>query len=165
MTWPAAALVAEGALSAALALVGAYISFLAVLLLAAMYRARLLRLRRAVSGKIRPTLDSALVAFLAGGTDISVFRQYIASHPADIAESILRFQTTVVGSARDRLCGLALSLGLVEAWCRQSRSRNVIRRRTAFANLAFACVFEPCRRVAGDLLLDALKDCDEEVRL
>ena len=165
MTWPAVALVAQGALDAALALVGAYISFLGMLLLAAMYRARSLRLRRAESGKIRPTLDSAMVAFLAGGTDISVFRQYIKSHPADIAESILRFQTAVAGSARDRLCGLALSLGLVEAWCQQGRSHNVMRRRAAFANLAFACVFEPCRRVAGDLLLDALKDCDEEIRL
>jgi HEAT repeat protein len=41
----------------------------------------------------------------------------------------------------------------------------VILRRAAFANLAFACVYEPCRRVAGDQVLEALNDDDEEVRL
>ena len=165
MTWAAASLVAQGALYAALALVGAYILFLVVLLLAVMRRAGSLRARRAASGQIRPTLQSALVSFLAGGTDDSVFRQYIRSRPADIAESILRFQTTVGGSARDRLCGLALDLGLVHRWCEEGRSRDVLRRRAAYANLAFACVYEPCRRVAGEQLLGALRDSDEEVRL
>jgi HEAT repeat protein len=71
----------------------------------------------------------------------------------------------VGGSARDRLCALALDLGLVQQWCEEGRSRDVIRRRGALSNLAFASAYEPCRRVAGDLLLDALKDDDEEVRL
>src|ERR1039458_5647075 len=148
MTWAAASLVAQGALYAALALVGAYILFLVVLLLAVMRRAGSLRARRAASGQIRPTLQSALVSFLAGGTDDSVFRQYIRSRPDDIAESILRFQTTVGGSARDRLCGLALDLGLVPPWCGGGRSRDGLR-----------------RRVAGEQLLGALRDSDEEVRL
>ena len=41
----------------------------------------------------------------------------------------------------------------------------MVRRRGAFANLAFAFAYEPCRRVAGDLLVEALNDTDEEVRL
>jgi HEAT repeat protein len=165
MTWPAASLVARGALYSAVALVGAYILFLLALLLVVLFRAGSLRARRAASAGIRPALEAALVEFLAGGTDDSVFRRYIRTHPADIAESILLFQTTVGGSARDRLCGLALDLGLVHQWCEEGRRRDVIRRRAAFASLAFACVYEPCRRVAGDLLLDALNDGDEEVRL
>ena len=165
MTWAAASLVAQGALYTAVALVGTYILFLVVLLLVVMRRAGSLRARRATAGQIRPTLQSALVSFLAGGTDDAVFRQYIRSHPADIADSILRFQTTVGGSARDRLCGLVLDLGLVHRWCEEGRSRDVLRRRAAFARLAFACVYEPCRRVAGDQLLGALQDIDEEVRL
>src|ERR1019366_10302688 len=77
----------------------------------------------------------------------------------------LLFEATVGGSPRARLCGLALDLGRVPQWCEEGRSHDAIRRRAAFANLAFACVYEPCRRVAGDLLLDALNDGDEEVRL
>jgi len=100
-----------------------------VLLLVAMRRAGALRARRAASAEIRPALQAALVEFLAGGTDDSVFRRHIRSHAADIAESILLFQTTVGGSARDRLCGLALDLGLVQQWCEEGRSGDVIRRR------------------------------------
>lgn len=165
MTWPAASLVARVALYVAVTLVGAYILFLLVLLLVVICRAGSLRARRAASAEVRPRLQAALVEFLAGGTDDSVFRLYIRTHPADIAESILLFQTTVGGSARDRLCGLALDLGLVQQWCEEGGSRDLVRRRAAFASLAFACVYEPCRRVAGDLLLQALNDGDEEVRL
>ena len=129
MTWPAASLVARGSLYAAVGLVGAFILFLLVLLLVAMRRAGALRARRAASAEIRPALQAALVEFLAGGTDDSVFRRHIRSHAADIAESILLFQTTVGGSARDRLCGLALDLGLVQQWCEEGRSGDVIRRR------------------------------------
>ena len=96
---------------------------------------------------------AALVEFLAGGTDDSLAcAGIISTHPADIAASILQFQTTVGGSARDRLCALALDLGLVRRWCAESASRDVVRRRGAFANLAFAFAYEPCRRLAGDLL-------------
>ena len=165
MTWPAASLVALGALYTAFALVGAYILFLVLLLLFAMGRARSIRARRAASDQLRPELQSALVAFLAGGSDDSVFRRHILSRPTDVAESILLFQTTVAGSARERLCALALDIGLVRQWCEEGRSHDVIRRRSAVANLAFACTYEPCRRVAGDHLLDALKDRDEEVQL
>ncbi|MCX6626327.1 MAG: hypothetical protein NTW28_01670 [Candidatus Solibacter sp.] len=165
MTGSAASLAAVGALYAALALLGAYVLFLLALLLVVMRRAGALRARRAASAEVRPTLQAALVEFLAGSTDDSVFRRLIPTHPTDVAESILLFQTTVAGSARDRLCGLALDLGLVRQWCEDGRLRDVVRRRAAFANLGFAWVFEPCRRVAGDLLLEALRDGDEEVRL
>ena len=165
MTLPAAPVVAKALLYAAAALVGVHLVFLLLLLLVAMLRAGTMRRRRAAAAAIRPALHAALVEFLAGGQDDSMFRQYIKTHRAEIVESILLFQGTVGGSARDRLCALALDLGLVQRWCEEGRSRNVIRRRAALANLAFASAYEPCRRVAGDLLLDALKDDDEEVRL
>ena len=111
-----------------------------------------LRARRAAAAAIRPKLHASLVEFLAGGTDDSLFRSHIRTHPADIADVILLFQTTVGGSARDRVCDLALKLGLVHRWYEESRARDLVRRRTAFASLAFACVYEPCQRVAGDLL-------------
>lgn len=161
MSWPSASLV----LYATVALVGACIVFLLVLLLVAMRRAGSLRARQAASAEVRPALRAALVEFLAGGTDDSLLRRNIGTHPTDIAASILQFQTTVGGSARDRLCALALDLGLVRRWCAESASHDVVRRRGAFANLAFAFAHEPCRRVASDLFVEALNDGDEEVRL
>ena len=161
MSWPAASLV----LYTTVAVVGACIVFLLVLLLVAMRRTGLLRARRSASAAVRPALRAALVEFLAGGTDDSLLRGNIHTHAADIAASILQFQTTVGGSARDRLCALALDLGLVRRWCAESASRDVVRRRGAFANLAFAFAYEPCRRQGGDLLIEALNDGDEEVRL
>ena len=165
MTLPSASVVAQGLLYAAVALVGLHLLFLLMLLAVAMFRAGRLRARRAAAAQIRPALHAALVEFLAGGKDDSIFRQYAGTHRADVAESILLFQGTVAGSARDHLCGLPLDLGLVQQWCEEGRSRDAIRRRAALANLAFTCAYEPCRRVAGDLMLDALKDGDEEVRL
>ena len=169
MSWPAASLlfqpVVRAALYATVALLGPCILFLLVLVLVAMRRTGRLRTRRAASARVRPALQAALVEFLAGGTDDSLLRRNISTHPADIAASILLFQATVGGSARDRLCALALDLGLVRRWCAESASHDVVRRRGAFANLAFAFAYEPCRRVAGDLLVEALNDADEEVRL
>jgi HEAT repeat protein len=165
MTWPAASVVAQALLYAAVALVGIHLLFLLVLLAAAMIRAGILRSRRAAAAGIRPELHAALVQFLAGGKDDSLLLQYSHTQRADVADAILLFQGTVGGSARDRLCGLALDLGLVQQWCEQGRARDVVRRRAALANLAFASTYEPCRRVAADVIQDALKDEDEEVRL
>ena len=80
MTWPAASVFRRpaGASTRRLLLVGAYIVFLFVLLLVVMRRAGSLRARRAASAEIRPKLQAALVEFLAGGTDDSLFR---SSHP------------------------------------------------------------------------------------
>jgi HEAT repeat protein len=168
MTWPAASLVslvARDALYATTLLLGVCIVFLFLLLLVVTRRAGLLRARKAASAEIGPKLHAALVEFLAGGTDDSLFRSHIRTHPTEIAQSILHFQTTVAGSARDRLCNLALNLGLAHKWYEECRVRDLLRRRAAFANLAFASYYEPCRRVAGDLLLRATKDSDQDVRI
>jgi HEAT repeat protein len=169
MIWPEASQVfqpvIQSALNVALVLVGGYILFLFVLLLVAMRRAGSLRAQRAAAASIRPKLQASLVEFLAGGTDESLFRSHIRTHSADIAEVILLFQMTVGGSARERVCDLALKLGLVHRWYEECGARDLVRRRTAFASMAFACVYEPCRRVGGDLLIRAVNDGDQEVRL
>jgi hypothetical protein len=110
-------------------------------------------------------LHNALVDFLSGSSDETIFRGYTKTHREDLGKELLKFQPTVNGSARDRLCELALKLELVNDWCDRLASRDVVHRRTALSHLAFVCAYEPCRRVAGDLLPRALKDPDEEVRL
>jgi HEAT repeat protein len=60
---------------------------------------------------------------------------------------------------------LALNLGLVHQWYEDCRAHDLVRRRAAFANLGFASYYEPCRRVAGDMLLRGTKDSDPDVRV
>ncbi len=128
-------------------------------------RAAAARARASASAAIRPELQDHLVEFVAGSPDDTRLRAAMAANPEDVEACILLFQGAVGGSARDRLCRLTLDLGLVHRWCEQSRSRDVLKRREAVSRLAFACVYEPCRRVAGELLLESLADPDEEVRL
>lgn len=165
MTGTVAVPAAQAALYAAATLVATYLLFLLALLAVVMLRAGFLRRRTAAANAIAPALQDRLVDYLAGGDDDSFFQRHLKRHSADIAEAILLFQGTVGGSARDRLCGLALSLGLVQRWCLEARSHDAVRRRAAFTSLAVTCVYEPCRKVAGNLVMEALKDRDEEVRL
>ncbi len=65
----------------------------------------------------------------------------------------------------DRLCDLSLRLGLLNDWVAEARSRDPIRRRAAYVRLAFVSGYEPCRRVIGELLFQALNDADPEVWL
>ena len=77
---------------------------------------------------------------------------------------MMSFNGTVAGGALDRLCEIAIELALVQDWCVEARAKDPIHRRPAFARLAFVCAYEPCRRLAGDLLMGALNDADPEVR-
>ena len=156
---------AWSALYAALFLVAGSMLVLAVLLFIQILRGRARRARSAASQAAGPVLQQALVQFLAGNPDDGVFRQYLETQRQDVAETLLRSYGVVRGSARDRLSGLALDLTLVHDWCEEAASRDAGRRRLAFSRLAFACSYEPCRRLAGELVSGSLGDPDEEVRI
>jgi HEAT repeat protein len=117
------------------------------------------------SAAIRPQIREALVDCLAGNHDLTRLKGFVRTNEADVGETLMGFQGTVGGSALDRLCEITLDLALAHAWCRQTHSKDVTVRRAAFQRLAFICRFEPCRRVAGELLEEALEDPDPEVRL
>jgi hypothetical protein len=153
------------AFSAAAFLVGFYALFLTALFVVALGRGRAWRRRKRAADAVRPALSEALVHYLAGSNETAALRRFARTHRRDLTEAVVAFQNTVGGDTRDRLCALALDLALVHDWCDETRSRDPIRRRTAFAHLAFVCAYEPCRRVAGDLLTLGLKDQDREVRL
>jgi hypothetical protein len=165
MTEPQVAMAAWRALSLAGILLGAYGLFLLALLGFFMARAKARGRRAAESAVVGPVLHNALVDFLSGGSDETILRSYTKTHRDDLGKAVLMFQPTVNGSARDRLCDLALKLMLVHDWCELLASADLVRRRTALSRLAFVCAYEPCRRVAGELLPRALQDPDEEVRL
>jgi len=112
-----------------------------------------------------PQIRDALVDYLSGSNDETRIRAFVQSYRRDVGDAILDFHGTVGGSARDRLCDLALEFSLVHDWCEDAHSKEQAVRRQAYVRLSFVCGYEPCRRVAGDLLLLALKDADSEVRL
>ena len=112
-----------------------------------------------------PQIRDALVDYLSGSNDQTRIRDFVRTARGDVADAILEFHGAVGGSARDRLCDLALEHALVHDWCQDAHSKDRAVRRKAYSRLSFVCAYEPCRRVAGDLLLLALEDSDEEVRL
>lgn len=114
---------------------------------------------------ILPQIREALVNHLAGSDNLAVLRGFVNANRNAAATAIMSFGGTVAGSARDRLCELSLDLSLVHDWCQDAHSKNVAERRAAFSRLSFVCSYEPCRQVAGDLLLQALDDPDDEIQL
>jgi HEAT repeat protein len=152
-------------LSVAACLLGLY-----ALLLVAMFailRSRASRKRRSgtEAHDYTPQIRDALVDYLSGSNDETKIREFARHRRAEFVKSLLEFHGTVGGSARDRLCDLALELTLVHDWTHDADSKDRAIRRQAYARLAFVCAYEPCRRLAGDLLQQALNDSDPEVRL
>jgi HEAT repeat protein len=117
------------------------------------------------SAAVRPCIRDAMIDYVSGKNDLSTLREFARRHPEDFAAAVLSFQGSLAGGALHRLCTLAAQLGLVDEWIEQAGSRDAVRRRAAFARLAFVSVDEPCRRRMGDLMLETAGDPDPEVRL
>ena len=152
------------------------LSIVAVLLscyglwLLAMFTAAMVRTRRRVAesaalAAAATDIHLSLIHYLAGNNDLSPFRLAMESSRGTLERQMLGFQYTAGGSALERLCDLALQLGLVRDWCEETRSRDQRKRRAAFENIAFANIYEPCRRRIGDIPVLALEDRDPQVRL
>ena len=146
------------------AIMGGYFVWNLGMYLAALLRAMKWRDRLRLSAGLQPQIRQELIAFLAGSENHDAIKEFIRKSRRDVADALLSFQPTVAGSARDRLCALTIEHELIHDWCNDTRSKDSIIRRTAFARLAFVCAYEPCRRVAGELLRQALNDADREVR-
>jgi len=159
------ALIAGPALTALITLLGSIFLAFSITLVVQLFRGRSRRAQASAASARLPDLQRALVQFLAGSPNDSVIREHVAKDKQAVAELLLKYQSTVSGGARDRLCHLALDLGFVREWVTEGGSASLAIRRRAISRLAFICHFEPCRRLAGDLLSTAVSDADEEVRL
>jgi hypothetical protein len=131
----------------------------------AMIRSRARHRRRIAAATVEPAIHEALIQYLAGNSDLTPFREAAQNHRESLEKEILSFETTAAGAALEILCDLALQVGLVRDWCEETSSRDLRRRRAAFAHLAFANIFEPCRRRIGNIPERALEDGDRHVRL
>ena len=152
-------------LSIAACLIGLYALFLIAMYVLFWWRGTRRRKRGLGTKSFTPQIRDALVDYLSGSNDQTKIREFAKFRRAEFVDSLLEFHGTVGGSARDRLCDLALELAMVHDWCHDASSRDRLTRRTAYTRLSFVCAYEPCRRVAGDLLFQALQDSDPEVRL
>jgi hypothetical protein len=152
-------------LSVAACLLSAYALFLTAMFGVLWMRASGRRKRAVTTQSQTPQIREALVDYLSGSNDQTRIREFLRTNRSGVVDALLEFHGTVGGSARDRLCDLALEFALVHDWCEDANSKDRLVRRKAYVRLSFVCAYEPCRRVAGDLLLQALQDADPEVRL
>jgi hypothetical protein len=155
----------ETVLRSAAMLMAVYAVIIFALFAAALIRGLRWKEHTRQTAVLLPQIRATLVDYLAGKEDLAALRGFLKVSRNDVLTAILSFQNAVSGSARDRLCGLAIDLELLDEWRREIRSRDIARRRAAFAVISFVYAYEPCRRIVGDLLLDSLEDRDWEVRV
>lgn len=145
-------------------LLGAYAVWNLGMFVVTLLRSLKWRKQAVISAELLPQIRVELAAYLAGSENSDVLKEFSRKSRLDVAEALMSFQGTVGGGARDRLCEFSIEQTLIHDWCDDARSKDPVTRRPAFARLAFVCAYEPCRRLAGDLLKDALEDQDTEVR-
>jgi hypothetical protein len=121
--------------------------------------------RAAEAAAVVPLVQDAIAAYLGGKPNLTQLRQFSASHPNAVQETIFRFQARLGGGDRERLGALAIDLGFLQSWCEAAESRDAGLRRTGFTRLAALSSCESVRRLTGDLPERALKDPDAKVRL
>jgi len=114
--------------------------------------------------ELQPVIREELANYVSGAGNLPKLQELCLRSRRDVASVLMNFQGTVSGGALNLLCEASIDLHLIDDWCTDARSRDPLRRRRAFGRLAFVCVFEPCRRIGGDLLKAALDDRDPEVR-
>jgi len=155
----------QAALRVAIVLMGAYALIILTLFGAAFLRGRRWKKKAQLTAALLPEIRASLVNYLSGSDDLAPLRRSLEISRGDVSSVILGLQDSVAGTARDRLCALTLELELLHEWRGGIRSRDVTRRRAAFAGIAFASAYDPCRRAVGDILVDAIEDPDPEVRV
>ena len=146
-------------------LMGGYATVMVVIFELALVRGRRRRRAMEASEQIRPRINQALVAHLAGANELQQLSEFQEKAPRELAAAILSYQDAISGSARDSLCELTMQLGLVHKWRGEIRTKDVQQLRQVYAALAFVSAYEPCRRVTDVILAEALDHRDRDVRL
>ncbi len=122
------------------------------------------RRRQAAAAGVQADILKAVGIYLCGSNDLTRLRALASSHPGEVQQALLRYQS-VVGGQREELCALALSLGFVQAWWYDAQSRDVAERRPAFAALAALAHHEPVRRMVREIAEKAFRGHDDQVRV
>ncbi len=119
---------------------------------------------RRVTPAVRAEMENALAAYLCGSRELEKLRALADAHPNALCEMLLEYQVKVA-CRREELCELAIALGFVNRWLRETGSGNLARRRAAFARIAAVARHEPVRRMAREIACQASRNPDEQIRL
>ena len=136
---------------------------LAVAYLAMLVWVSLSRARR-ITPAVRAEMENALAAYLCGSRELEKLRALAEAHPNALCEMLVEYQTRVA-CRREELCELAIALGFVQRWLRDTRSASLARRRAAFARIAAVARHEPVCRMARETASQSSRDPDEQIRL
>jgi hypothetical protein len=118
------------------------------------------QLRESRLARVAPRIRELLALHAAGSDRSEELRRLSKAYPREVEQCVVEFLRLVRGRGREALSQIAVALHLIHKWQRQYRSRSAMRRKSAVAHLALAP-----RKLVGDVLLEALLDPDESVRL
>jgi hypothetical protein len=114
------------------------------------------RRQRSLFGTIR----QPLAIHVMGQDRFAELKQLYAQHQHEMEQCLVDFLPSITGDGRERLCQLASDLGLIDAWKRRLKSRNIKVRRRAIGWLS-----QVVRFVSETHFVEAIDDPDETVRL
>ena len=131
-----------------------------LLLLYALVRKVIGQLRERRWQRVAPQIRTQIAAYLARSGEIAELARLNRRYPAEVASCMDEFLASVAGEGREAIERLVLALGLLERWRRNAVARNPRTRRQAIVRLTS---MRP--ELVNDILIGALDDADEDVRL
>ncbi|MDR3700183.1 MAG: hypothetical protein P4L56_11140 [Candidatus Sulfopaludibacter sp.] len=119
---------------------------------------------RRLTPAVQAEMENALAAYLCGSRELGALRALADAHPGHLCEMLLAYQVRVA-ARREELCELAMALGFVDRWLRETRSATLARRRTAFVRIATVAHHQPVFQKVRELACKASRDTDGQIRL
>jgi HEAT repeat protein len=110
--------------------------------------------------RVAPAIRTEIAAYLARSGEIVELARLNRRHPSEVASCLDEFLASLAGEGRESVERLVLALGLLERWRRNAHARNPRTRRQAILRLTS---MRP--ELVNDILIAALEDSDEDVRL
>ncbi len=158
--WYLAPRMASRALSAAVAVAFVQCATI-VAMLGISFLLKLMRqLREARGARVSPRIRELLGLHAAGNDSAAEMVRLRRAYPREVEQCLVEFLRMVRGRGCEALSELASDLGFIQKWRRDCRAGGISRRKTAVAHLALVS-----RRFAGPVLMGALQDDDETIRL
>lgn len=142
-------------------------SFLSIQFLLIAILTTVLVLRKAIgeakarhSQKMHPLIREKIAIYAIGDDDDCELRQLQKEDPKNVEDCLVEFLHSMTGEGRERMSHLAITLGLVEVWNKRCKSHNLEIREESISRLG-----QLSEVVVSDLLLEALDDSEETIRV
>jgi hypothetical protein len=117
------------------------------------------QLTRRQAERLRPLVQAALSAYLAGGGDVGELARLARFHGALLEECLAECLRSVTGEAQAAAARVVVAMGLLERWRRAVGTRRPAARQRALVRLALLPA-----ELRNDVVVQALHDPDDGVR-